>query len=295
MKKIFLTLLFLVPGSFLFPWTDGGHKLVGYIAGEYLSAAACSNIYKFIKNDLTAGSNSLEQQVKAWIIQIAPDADYISNKVGAWHYIDLPEASNWTRNDISAYIAANTDNVVSQLSNETAFFAKGKNKPDSKAYTNLMLLIHFAGDIAQPMHNIDFNGDSGGNDRVFTNLYEFYQGHNKRVSLHLLWDLEANTNDVTDIDGKGKELASDISNMILTNAGLIANWTNGSLIDWSYESYLIGRNIYSNLSITNGTKSMLAMTNFSEYRSNNQETAFMQIKKGGFRLAYLLNTLFGKK
>ncbi len=295
MKIKLLILFLLVPCSLLFPWAKGGHKLIGYIAGEYLTDTACTNIYKLIKSHLNSDSKlSMKQKVKLWIKNHAPDADSIRNKyrnTAPWHFIDLPEDKNYTRKDILAYLPANNDNVISQLSNEIVFLINNKNTKSPIAYTNLLFLIHFAGDITQPLHNIDLNGDRGGNGRIFTNLFNTYRGKNKYINLHILWDLEANTNDITAINKKGKELVSKIN---LTPLKEKVNWTNSSLIDWSYKSYLIGIQIYNYFSITNGKKSYLTMVNFSDYKKKNEKTAYLQIEKGGLRLAYLLNTIYGK-
>jgi S1/P1 Nuclease len=56
-------------------------------------------------------------------------------------------------------------------------------KPNAERLEALKFLVHFAGDVLQPLHKAERNGDHGGNDVQVTFL-------GKNVKLHAVWDTE---------------------------------------------------------------------------------------------------------
>ena len=228
-----------------------------------------------------------------WLVTLSTWTDDIKSTLPGtrnWHFIDLPVDQNYAPKDVAGYLKTNSDNVVSQIDAEIRYFKEGdirKNNPQD--FTNLMFLLHFVGDVEQPLHCSDLLGDKGGNGRVVTNvLYKDLYGKTTGINLHLLWDFIVDTNDIRDYSNKRDALMASMPRDIKPW------WTNSNPADWAYDSYTNGIEIYSYLKITNGSKSKTGIRDFSAYQARYQKIAGLQLEKGGFRLAYLLNQMFGK-
>jgi hypothetical protein len=125
----------------------------------------------------------------------ADDFRDVEPATGAWHFINFPRAAGAHTVDYKRYCTAPhspnsaaciVDALVAQYHTLTT-----THEPKLKANA-LRFLVHFAGDIHQPLHAIT-NGDRGGNCFPVTVLDETPQEddrHNWRPNLHGVWDVE---------------------------------------------------------------------------------------------------------
>jgi len=74
------------------------------------------------------------------------------------------------------------NNVVDALTEQMKVLAD-KSAPREKRQEALKFVVHFAGDIHQPLHCADRNNDNGGNKRLV-----FFLQRRTAVSLHSVWD-----------------------------------------------------------------------------------------------------------
>jgi hypothetical protein len=74
------------------------------------------------------------------------------------------------------------DNVVDKLEEQAKILAD-KTQPKEKRAGALKWVVHLAGDLHQPLHCADRNGDRGGNTPLV-----FYPGKRTPGSLHFVWD-----------------------------------------------------------------------------------------------------------
>jgi hypothetical protein len=101
---------------------------------------------------------------------------------GAWHYTDIPYFNGIPEQDIEV----DETNVVNAISKLKTLLADPKPDDDVASY-QLRCLIHYVGDIHQPLHATSMyseefpDGDRGGNS--FT-----LDEHNDVKNLHALWD-----------------------------------------------------------------------------------------------------------
>ncbi|RYZ44981.1 MAG: S1/P1 Nuclease, partial [Chitinophagaceae bacterium] len=154
MKTIQRTLLLCVFFSLPFvslAWGVLGHRIVGEIADKHLTAKARAEIRKILGNESIAMSAN-------WGDFIKSDSTY--DYLNPWHYINLD--SGMTRNEILAYLKTDTVVDVYTRVNFLAAELKKKNLTLEKKRMYLRLLVHFIGDIHQPMH-IGRRKDLGGN------------------------------------------------------------------------------------------------------------------------------------
>ena len=135
----------------------------------------------------------------------------------------------------------------------------------------LRLLIHFVGDIHQPMH-MGRKEDSGGNG---IKIFWFNQPSN----LHRLWD-----SDIIE----SQQLSYTEYTAAINHPGKtdLNKWLNDDLSVWAFESYGISRKLYSKVKADEKLS--------YRYTYDNLDLLNDQLLKGGVRLAGLLNQVFRK-
>jgi hypothetical protein len=165
-------------------------------------------------------------------------------------------------------------------------FASKKDKREA-----LKFLVHFMGDVHQPLHCAD-DKDRGGNEKWFR-----YYGptgrsrHYTWVDLHGFWD--------NLIEPKAKEdprrLAYQLEKTITTEDE--KEWARGKPSDWAYESFLIAQNkIFKELP----EGPLLDRNRWGKdlpedyYSGKMRQVVDRQLEKAGVRLANLLNDIFSK-
>ncbi len=146
---------------------------------------------------------------------------------------------------------------------------KDKNTTDEDKAFYLKLLIHFIGDLHQPMH-IGLKEDKGGND---FNVKWFYNDSN----LHRVWDSQM----IEDYGMSYTELADNADYLTKDNIEAIGE---GSIVDWVNETHEITKTVYKNVKPDENLRYRYSYENFTTVRS--------QLQKAGIRLAKILNDLF---
>jgi hypothetical protein len=135
----------------------------------------------------------------------------------------------------------------------------------------LKFVVHFVGDIHQPLHDED-DGDKGGNTR-----HVIFDG--KPDNLHWIWD----TGLLEHINRNPEALAAEMESKITAQDR--AAWTKGSIEDWVMEGHRLAQTVaYGDLG--NGDPAPITPA----YEQQADRVIETQLEKAGVRLAYLLNT-----
>jgi len=147
-------------------WGCKGHQTVALIAEKHLTPEA----KQFVDSLLSA--NPIDPSLKRWCGNATsdlmvdastwPDDVRGQRRNGAWHYIDIPREAKKPANGsgLSAYCGAQscvTEAIKAQLT-----ILQDKTADAAKRADALRYIIHFVGDLHQPMHGVD-NNDHGGN------------------------------------------------------------------------------------------------------------------------------------
>jgi len=261
LKKIILSgLLFCFSLSSMAWWGTTGHRVVGEIAQKYLSSKASMAITSIL------GTESLGM-ASNWADFIKSDSNY--NYLSAWHYINIKggltynEFNSMLQNDTAVDAYTKLKFLIHEL--------KNKQLAHDKKIFYLRLLIHFIGDIHEPMH-VSREEDQGGNKIKVT-------WFNEATNLHSVWDdklLEFQKLSYT-------EYANAINH---TNSMQRNAWQKQSMAEWFYESYQIAGHLYEE--IKQPDQKLSYKYNFDHLNTLNQ-----QLLKAGVRLAGLLNQIFG--
>lgn len=241
-------------------WGPEGHSLVARIAMAQLSPKVQARVAALLLPGQTLAS------ISSWADQVRRERA----NTGPWHYIDIP--IDQPHMDL-ARDCPKGDCVVTQIANERAVLKDPSAKLEQRREA-LMFLVHFIGDMHQPLHCSD-NKDKGGNDvRVV-----FFD---RPGNLHSTWDSGL-------LGRMGKE--DDLFPALLEEARKNRRKSSkGSVADWAEESHRAAQQVvYGKLPPEpSGTPEPLG----AEYETSADPLIRVQIEKAGDRLAKVLNEVF---
>ncbi|GAA0916999.1 S1/P1 nuclease [Luteibacter anthropi] len=154
-------------------WGDIGHRIVAELAWRQLDPSAKAEVERLLKAD---GSDSLAD-VASWPDKLRdmPGKEDLGKATGPLHYINFATGCRYQPQGD----AGTERNVVGGLQKYVAIL-KDRSKSNAERAEALKFVVHFVGDVHQPLHagNRD---DKGGNDYQVQ-----FQG--KGTNLHRVWD-----------------------------------------------------------------------------------------------------------
>lgn len=166
---IMLVFFFLAISSVkVFAWGREGHKVIAEIAEHYMNAKARKEVRSLLA--------VIHQKSIADIASWADEYRRSHPETGRWHYVDIP--LNATHFDSAQYCKDGGCVVYSILRFEKEL--ANKHLSAAERAKALKFVVHFVGDITQPLHCAD-NHDKGGNEVKVT-----FFGH--PFNLHRVWD-----------------------------------------------------------------------------------------------------------
>ncbi|MBT5471891.1 MAG: S1/P1 nuclease [Nitrospina sp.] len=235
-------------------WGPQGHRVIGYIADFNLTPDTKKNIVEeFNINNLA--------DVAIW-------ADKIRRKrkqEKPWHYTNIKE-DEWTY--VMQRDCPNGNCVIEKIKDFSRVL--GNNEiPFQKRKEALKYLVHFVGDVHQPLHLGNQKDRGGGKIRLS------YLG--KNVSLHYLWDGGL-------IDWKNESFskyAARLNNRLVDSEK--SEWLNSPINDWADESRSLALKYAYPLEDMELSK---------KYLVRGREILDQRMVQAGVRLANLLNKLF---
>lgn len=251
--------LFLLASSFLqaaeFVWGNTGHRATGAIAEQYLSRKAKKEINRLLDGQSLALVSTFGDDIKS-------DDRYRS--FGVWHYVNIPFDKTY-----DTHPKNERGDIIQGINTCVEIIKDPTSSKEDKAFY-LKLLIHFIGDLHQPLHT-GLGEDKGGND---FQVQWFKNGTN----LHRVWDSQM----IERFNMSYSELAKTMPKITEKQVALLQE---GSVSDWMEDSRTLVKDIYKNTKKGDKLGYDYMYQYFDPLRS--------QLQKGGVRLAGLLNELFG--
>ena len=256
MRLLFILVILCCQQSFANTpfWGKTGHRVVGEVAQEHIKNSTKRKIEKLL------GGQSLSI-VATYADDIKSDKRF--RGFSPWHYVNFPFDKNYT--DVTPSedgdIIMGIEKCISVIKDDTA------SKEDKAFY--LKLLIHFVGDLHQPLH-VGRAEDKGGND---IQVRWFGDGSN----LHRVWDSDM-------IESYGMSYSELSANLPVYSKEQQKAITEGTLLDWVKESQELAKKVYGSVEV--GEKLGY------NYMYDNFDTVRAQLEKGGLRLAKILDDIF---
>lgn len=240
-------------------WGPEGHSLVARLAAARLTPAATARVAEILGPGVTLAS------ISSWPDQIRHDRA----ETGPWHYIDIPLDQHHL--DMARDCPKGACIIAKIEDFETVVAAPASTPVQRKEA--LMFLVHFVGDMHQPLHCTD-NKDKGGND---VKMDAFGNPSN----LHSVWD-SALLGRMGTEDAMFTELNRDLTPQ---RAG---KWGRGTVEDWAEESHKAGRKtVYGKLPKAPAGQVIKVDAG---YEQTADPLIKRQIERAGARLATMLNT-----
>ncbi len=235
-------------------WGQTGHRVTAQVAEHYLTEKAKVKISELLEGKSMA--------------MVSNDADYIKSDRNfdiyrPWHYVNIPFEKYYFEIEPSSQ-----GDLIQAIEICKNVIKDEKSTQDQRSFY-LKLLIHFVGDLHQPLH-LGIEDDKGAND--FQVLW-----FNESTNLHAVWDSSM----IDHYQLSYTELTADLPEFTIES---IVQYTKGTVIEWAEEIRTLTKQIYHSSKM--GDK--LGYRYMYEYFALVKQ----QLKIGGIRLAYILNELF---
>ncbi len=247
-------------------WGREGHVIVARIAEDHLTSQAKAGIAAL----LGAQSSIAGDAVANWADDIRPHR----RESKTWHYVNIPFGAD--------HYDAKRDCppagcVVDRIGHFARVLADKKAGQETRVEA-LKFLVHFVGDVHQPLHCIERDNDRGGNECTVIFFHEVR-------NLHWIWDdelirrrMHLYPDPIAFADRLDKRIT----------ATQTAEFTKGDAASWAGESHRAAREVaYAGVPTTR-IKPPLA----EDYVRHCGPVAENLLMKAGLRLARMLNTAF---
>jgi hypothetical protein len=244
----------------LISWGVTGHRSIGKIAENHLTPQSKAAVRELL------GSETLAE-ASTWPDEVRSQPAY--RHTGPWHYLNLPLGLNYA--DFQTRVQGMTqENVYSALLQQEQVLGSSTSSRQEKIEA-LKYIVHFVGDLHQPMH-VSREEDKGGNT-----IQVNYDGQG--TNLHALWDSKL-------IDHQGLTFEQMAEKYDQVSAAQVKAWQSEPLIEWIWESYEISSKLYAEIDALNNR------TIDDSYYQAHIGIIGERIEKAGVRLAGVLNQIF---
>lgn len=278
-------------------WGPAGHRIVATIAEQRLSPDVRARVSRLLMDgqysmaDVSACADALRAAEKG---ALRPEEEYcvtvaggVPKDSGPWHYIDIPLPA--PSQSLDEY-CPNGSCVVAKIKLYANTLRDSTDNAERRAA--LIYLIHFVGDIFQPLHCVERKCDQGGNQEHVN----FYLNNEERADhrLHQVWDSDLIDKLKADVKiSDDRQLATLLFNSLKTKD--VEKWSRQSIEDIAWDGYRIAEHhVYRGIPEQNFcgvterpvNPPMTDLT--SDYESEGAGIVREQLMKAGVRLAELL-------
>jgi hypothetical protein len=232
-------------------WGCEGHQVVALLAEKHLTPHALAMAKKILAEGPI--DPSLNRYCKPGAVDALADASTwpddirpLRPETAPWHYVDIPLGTKLP--DVEKYCDPKEGCVTRAITDQLAILRSADTDPQKRADA-LRFLIHFVGDLHQPLHATT-NNDQGGNCvpvTFFDALPQLRNPQNESYApnLHGVWD--------TNILGRataGKTVEQVAAELDQSFRGEMARWRKGpaNIDAWAWESHqLAAKKVYPKL------------------------------------------------
>lgn len=237
-----------------FDWGQTGHRVTAEVAQNHLSENARKQIDKILNGSSMAVASTYADEIKS---------ERSFDQYRPWHYANIPFDKTYKE------ITPKPEGDIVHAIEYCISVLKDTNSSEEDKAFYLKLLIHFMGDLHQPLH-LGLEEDRGANDIRVT-------WFNENSNLHRVWD----SNMIDSYQMSYTELASNLPKF---SSEEIQQIQQGSLLDWVEENRVLTQEVYKSAENNDRLGYRYMYDHFS--------TVKVQLQVGGIRLAKILNEIF---
>ncbi|HSS51286.1 MAG TPA: S1/P1 nuclease [Thermoanaerobaculia bacterium] len=317
----------------LLAWGDEGHKITAQIAYQLLTPRAHNNVLAVLEGEtvdaVAVWPDALKRAGDECPVPVAKNCNpNYRPETAQWHFVDMPLSES--QFDPGAEYCRPTrygDCIVPAIEgfrdilNRSTKRAFAGNTAEQKRKLNdaLSFIVHFLGDIHQPLHCADNEGDGGGNNVLVTWQGEPpYKYEDHIWNLHAVWDeYLVDRNILTMAPGKQtydsyatsllEKLSPAERNYAQLKSQSIENGQPENVIAWAEGSHALARTAAYVLPSKTVKKSSIGLKKTDpqgnpkdiivldeKYFTDNMAAVERQLRLGGVRLARILNEIYDK-
>jgi hypothetical protein len=283
---LLLSAMLVAPCSVL-AWGDEGHNIIALVGEHYLDPAVRARVATLLAADtdsLTAHDIASEA---TWADKYR-DSDRDTTKIRyqatwRWHFVDIelaqPDLASacFGHPPLPPGIAASKGPPQACVVDKIDQFAAELGDRATSAPEQLLalkFLLHFVGDLHQPLHATD-DHDAGGNKKLVT-------GDGLRPgNLHHYWNVEFVERLWTDPRQVAAVLIGQISE------AQRQEWSSGTPADWAMEAFGLAQRDAYGLLPRPGDQGTYALP--PAYTEQAERDVELQLSRAGVRLAFVLN------
>jgi hypothetical protein len=254
-----LAIAVLMPAKLL-AWGPEGHIVVSKIAAVRLTPSAKTGVKQLLAR------HSLDS-VANYADQIRPQHPETYN----WHFVDIPKDATDYDPNRDCKPTPKGDCVIAELARAQKDL-KNRSLTKAKRAEALKFIVHFVGDLHQPLHCSD-NDDRGGNDVKVKFL-------GKASNLHRVWDSDI----ITEVNLSAADYADQLDSWL--DSQDTATIEKGTVTDWALASHKLAKDDAYNIPADGNLD--------TSYVDANQPIIDQQLAFAGLRLAAILNAAFAK-
>jgi len=254
-------LLALAPLDRALSWGSHGHSIIAEIAQRRLHPQTLAQV-----ENLLGGAVSLAS-IASWADDIIPQRP----ETFYWHFVNIPY-------DATDYVPSRDcrptpkgDCIINAIARSRALL-QNRSAPSRQRAEALKFLVHFIGDVHQPLH--DINRDDEGGNKVAVTFFDV------PMPLHAVWDIGI-------IEKRTYDWGQYVT--ILENDWLrgkdIRALARGDPVDWALAAHAAAVNVAYVLPDDRKLG--------DAYYQRSLPTVNQQLALAGIRLARLLNDAFG--
>jgi hypothetical protein len=263
MKKMLAALLLIALAlpQLAFGWGREGHQIIAAVAEDHLDETTKVMIQSLI------GNNHL-YSIASW----ADDIRKERRETGGWHYVNIPLGSEYDSVRDCALpkscVVAKIDDFIKVLTD--------KNAPREERAEALRFLVHFVGDIHQPLHAV---GEAAGGNGIHVSFLQSTRcGPYDCSNLHGVWDTSM-------IEHTGMDWYAYVQHEEeLLNSEKLARLDGGTAVQWANESAHLAQPAW----VADGTSLD------GNYYQKEIKVVDRQMALAGLRLAKVLNDTIGR-
>ncbi len=312
-------------------WGDEGHKITALIAYALLNPRAKANVDVVLEGvKITDAAVWPDALKRAGDGCTKPGADCNPNyrpETTQWHFVDMPLNGTGKFSKTADYcrstregdcIVLAIEDFKDMLARSTrGAFADKRSEDKRKFHDALSFMVHFLGDIHQPLHCAD-NDDAGGNGVLVTWQNEPAYQWDTIWNLHSVWDEYLVTRNIMKMNTAEKTYAKYAASLVLTvseaerkYAQMKSQTINSNQPEttaaWAESSFVVAKNSTYKLPTNTVTKSTrgaekkdrqgqlrkIVVLDENYFNANMPEVE-RQLRLGGVRLARILNEIYDK-